>query len=159
MTILPKGSVPVQDWPCNYPPPLNHGLGPMSGRSLGDAAGLGQFGVHEETLPPGSTSSLRHWHEREDEFVYVLSGTLTVVDGAGAHVLGPGDAAGFAAGTPDGHTLRNDTTEPATYILIGSRHADEVVHYSDVDLVLTRRDGKGRFTRRDGSPPAADERS
>jgi uncharacterized cupin superfamily protein len=159
MTILPKGSVPVQDWPYTYPPPLNDGLGPVSGRPLGDAAGLGQFGVHEETLPPGATSSLRHWHEREDEFVYVLSGTLTVVDDAGAHVLGPGDAAGFAAGTPDGHTLRNDTTEPATYILIGSRHADEIVHYSDVDLVLTRRDGKGRFTRRDGTPAAADERS
>ena len=43
---------------------------------LGDAAGLTQFGVNLVTLEPGVWSSQRHWHEQEDEFVYVIEGEL-----------------------------------------------------------------------------------
>ena len=41
---------------------------------LGKLVGVAQFGVNHVTLEPGSISALRHWHEAEDEFVYVLSG-------------------------------------------------------------------------------------
>jgi hypothetical protein len=40
---------------------------------LGKLVGMTQFGVNQVTLDPGSISSLRHWHEAEDEFVYVGS--------------------------------------------------------------------------------------
>lgn len=36
---------------------------------LGQAVELMQFGVNHVTLAPGNWSSLRHWHESEDEFV------------------------------------------------------------------------------------------
>jgi glyoxylate utilization-related uncharacterized protein len=49
-------------------------------------------------VEPGSISALRHWHEAEDEFVYVLSGELTLVDDNGEHALTEGSFAGFAAG-------------------------------------------------------------
>ena len=39
-----------------------------------DAGGITQFGAYVQTLQPGSCSSDRHWHEEEDEFLYVLSG-------------------------------------------------------------------------------------
>jgi len=39
---------------------------------LAKAVGLTQFGVNHVRLDPGSMSSLRHWHEGEDEFIYVL---------------------------------------------------------------------------------------
>ncbi|HJQ27957.1 MAG TPA: hypothetical protein VJ827_01340, partial [Rubrobacter sp.] len=39
-----------------------------------DAGGLTQFGAYVQTLQPGSRSSDRHWHEEEDEFLYMLSG-------------------------------------------------------------------------------------
>jgi uncharacterized cupin superfamily protein len=41
---------------------------------LARAVGITQFGVNHVTLEPGSISALRHWHEAEDEFVYVPIG-------------------------------------------------------------------------------------
>lgn len=67
---------------------------------LGKAVGLSQFGVNQLTLEPGAISALRHWHEGEDEFVYVLSGILTVIDDNGEHELRAGAFAGFPAGHP-----------------------------------------------------------
>jgi uncharacterized cupin superfamily protein len=60
---------------------------------------LTQFGAYVETLEPGSRSSERHWHEYEDEFLYVLSGEVTVIEEDGTHLLRPGDAACWPAGT------------------------------------------------------------
>ena len=51
----------------------------ISGREkqrIGDAAGLTQFGVNVTRIKAGSASALRHWHEQEDEFVYVIEGEL-----------------------------------------------------------------------------------
>ena len=47
---------------------------------LSDEGGLTQFGAHVHTLQPGSRSSNRHWHEEEDEFLYMLSGEGTVIE-------------------------------------------------------------------------------
>src|SRR3982750_3958167 len=71
---------------------------------LAKAAGLTQFGVNLVRLAPGSQTALRHWHEAEDEFVYVLEGTPTLIDDNGPHQLAPGDAAGF------GRARRTHTT-------------------------------------------------
>jgi uncharacterized cupin superfamily protein len=53
--------------------------GPGERRRLGDAAGLTQFGINLFRLPPGAWSSQRHWHTKEDEFVFVLSGEVVLV--------------------------------------------------------------------------------
>ena len=54
---------------------------------LGDAAGLGDFGVNLMRLPPGNWSSQRHWHSDEDEFVYVLAGEVVLIEDGGETVL------------------------------------------------------------------------
>ncbi|ROZ75388.1 cupin domain-containing protein [Ramlibacter sp. WS9] len=54
---------------------------------LSDAGGLSQYGAYVQTLHPGARSSNNHWHENEDEFLYVLSGEVTVTEGAEAQVL------------------------------------------------------------------------
>lgn len=41
------------------------------------------------TLPPGAWSGQRHWHSHEDEFVYVLEGTVTLVEDAGTRAAPP----------------------------------------------------------------------
>ena len=66
--------------------------------ALGDVVGLTQFGVNLTRLKPGAASALRHWHEAEDEFVYVLEGEITLIEDGGTTVLQPGAAAGFKAG-------------------------------------------------------------
>ena len=56
---------------------------------------LSQFGAFIHVLMPGTRSSIKHWHQSEDELVYVLDGEVTVVEGEIESVLGPGDAATF----------------------------------------------------------------
>ena len=151
MPIHRKGSLPEDVYTSPYPPPFNIPDGLARGRSIGDAGGLTQFGIHEETLEPGGVSAHRHWHEQEDEAAYILGGCVTLVDDDGAHDLYPGDAVTFKAGAANGHHLVNNSSAPATYLIIGSRLPDEVAHYPDIDLLLTRVAGKSRFTHKDGS--------
>ena len=83
---------------------------PIVGRekyALGDAAGLTQFGVNLTRLKPGAASSLRHWHENEDELIFVLEGEMVLIEDGGETLLRPGDAAGFKAGVANGHQLVN----------------------------------------------------
>jgi uncharacterized cupin superfamily protein len=121
-------------------------------QKLGDAVGLTQFGVNITRIKPGSASALRHWHEQEDEFVYVLEGELVLHENDGERVLRPGDAAGFKAGSGIGHCLHNRGSRDAVYLEIGTRAASERVHYSDVDMIMER-DNRGRVYRsRSGAP-------
>jgi uncharacterized cupin superfamily protein len=66
-------TVPSQSG-SNYPEPYKSRMGDASWRPLGEQFGLTQFGVNLETLAPNAESALRHWHDLEDEFVYVLEG-------------------------------------------------------------------------------------
>ncbi len=101
-------------------------------KQLGRAVGLNQFGVNHITLEPGVLSSLRHWHEQEDEFVYVLSGELTLIDENGEHPLREGSVIGWKAGVPNAHHIANNSTAPATFISVGTRHrGEETIHYPD----------------------------
>src|ERR1700738_4649548 len=90
-----------------YPSPYDVPCRPRERRKLGDAAGLSQFGVHLLRLPPGDWPSQRHWHTREDEFVYVLSGEVVLVTDGGEEVLRAGDAAGFPAGETSEDCVQN----------------------------------------------------
>ncbi len=120
-------------------------------QALGDLAGLTQFGVNLTRLKPGAASSLRHWHEAEDEFIYVLQGELVLVENEGETVLRRGDAAGFKAGVPNGHRLVNRSTADAVYLEIGTRAPREHAHYPDDDLDLVRdADGKITITHKSG---------
>ena len=80
-------------------PKVFHGLVEKGQRQrLGDALGLRNFGVNRTRLPHGCASSLRHWHSKQDEFIYMLEGELVLITDAGEQVLTAGMAAGFPAG-------------------------------------------------------------
>jgi uncharacterized cupin superfamily protein len=136
----------------DYPAPHDAAFRDRRRIRLGDAGGLTQFGVNLTTLPPGDTSSLRHWHEVEEEMVFVLSGRLTLVEDSGEADLGPGEAAGFPAASGEGHHFRNCGAVPAVYLEIGTRPAADRCHYSDVDLIAVDDERGSRYTRRDGMP-------
>jgi uncharacterized cupin superfamily protein len=106
----------------------------ISSARVGELAGLTQFGVNKTILPPGSATALIHWHEQEDEFVIILSGTATLIDGDVEQELRPGDCAGFKAGVPSGHAILNRSKEDVVLFEIGSRAPMEVGHYPGVDL-------------------------
>ncbi len=134
-----------------YPEPYKSRVAGRRRRRLGDAAGLANFGVNLVRLDAGSESSMRHWHAKQDEFIYVLEGEVTLVTNAGRQRLGPGMAAGFAAGSVDGHQLVNESGRPVMYLEVGDRTPGDAVTYPDVDMAANMVDGKWVFTRKDGS--------
>ncbi len=121
-------------------------------QALGEAVGLTQFGVNIARIKPGAASALRHWHEQEDEFIYMLEGELVLAENGGEVVLKPGDAAGFKAGSGNAHRLINRGNREAVYFEVGTRAKSERVHYPDVDLVMERDEKGRRYLHRNGEP-------
>jgi uncharacterized cupin superfamily protein len=138
----------------NYPEPYRARVLPREKRRLGDAFGLTRIGINQTTLPPGKESSMRHWHTREDEFVYVLEGEVVLRTGAGEQRLVAGMCAGFPAGLEDGHQLINRSDRPAVYLEVSNRDPGDTAHYPDpdVDLRWNPPHAPGKMTRRDGTP-------
>jgi uncharacterized cupin superfamily protein len=134
-----------------YPEPFKSRMGDRVKRRLGDACGLTRFGVNLVTLGPGGQSALRHWHTLEDEFVYVLSGEVTLVTDAGEQALSAGMCVGYPAGARDAHHLINRGSAAATYLEIGNRIDDDNVFYPDDDLMWAA-DGADAYTHKDGRP-------
>lgn len=135
-----------------YPPPFHAACLSRERAKLGDAAGLTQFGVNLLRLPPGAASSQRHWHTESDEFIYVLSGEVTLVTDGGAEVLRAGDCAGFKANDPDGHCLQNRSGAEASVLEIGSRPPADAAFYPDIDMVAPAGGKPAQYTHRDGTP-------
>lgn len=152
--------------------PTGHGTGypeefagpcrPRRRWRLGDAVGLDQFGVNLLRLPDGAWSSQRHWHEGEDEFVWVVSGEVVLVEGmpgeeCGETVLRAGDCAGFKAGVPNGHRLENRSGAEAVLLEVGTRSpGGDSGDYPDIDMVFR----EAGYFHRDGTPyPKVDRRT
>lgn len=125
--------------------------GPDDSQRISEAGELTQFGAYVDTLLPGSRSSDRHWHEHEDEFLYMLSGEATVIENDGEHVIRPGDAACWPAGAANAHTVFNHTDAPCTYLICGTRLPRDVVHYPDLGRTLYIEGKDWRILGRDGS--------
>jgi uncharacterized cupin superfamily protein len=148
--ILPKGSVPAVDG-SGYPEGFN-ALGPYKAYPLSDAGGLTQFGAFTEHLMPGSQSSQRHWHDEEDEFLYVLEGEVTVVEDDSAHILTPGMVACWPRGVANAHCLQNRTDTPVFYFVVGTRLPNDRCQFPDIDLSYSRKDGVRFMAHTDSTP-------
>lgn len=152
--VMPKidiTKIPI-DAGSNYPEPLRRVVAGRERKRLGNAAGLDQFGVNLTTLKPGAASALRHWHQKEDELVFILEGEVVLIDNSGETVLRPGDAAGFKANDPNGHHLVNKSGRDAVLLEIGTRSKHERAEYPDVDLLVIRDDKGSRYTHKNGEP-------
>ncbi len=134
----------------NYPQPFKSAVAGRVKKRLGNAAGLHNFGVNLVKLAPGSCSALRHWHTRQDEFIYVLEGEVSLVGNSEEQVLKPGMAAGFPAGDADGHHLVNRSNADVVYLEIGDRTSGDSVNYPDDDLIAKASGNSHIFTRKNG---------
>ena len=135
-----------------YPQPYRSVTDGREKAALGNVAGLTQFGVNLTLLKPGAASALRHWHEHEDEFIYVLEGEIALIEDDGETLLKPGDCAGFKAGASNGHQLVNKSQKDARYLEIGTRAAVERCYYPGSDLIMERDELGMRFLRKSGEP-------
>ena len=120
----------------DYPSPHDRPMRERRRHRLGDAFGLSQFGVNLLELPPGAWSSQRHWHERQEELVYVLQGEAVLVTDEGETVLTAGMVAGFRAASGNGHHLVNRSNAVVRVLEVGTRTREETAHYSDIDMIF-----------------------
>jgi uncharacterized cupin superfamily protein len=144
--------VPPRVKPSIYPEPFYSMMKKREKRTLGDVFGLSNFGVNLTRIMPGGQSALRHYHSKQDEFIYIVSGTATLITDAGETVLTPGMCAGFKAGVPDGHVLTNRGTEDVVYLEVGDRTPGDTAAYPDDDIAAELVDGTWQFSHKDGSP-------
>jgi uncharacterized cupin superfamily protein len=150
--VIDAATVPPRTRPSNYPPPFAARVAGREKRALGDAFGLSRFGINLTRLAPGAASSLRHWHEAQDEFVFVLQGRPTLHDDRGATILSPGQCVGFPRGSENAHCLRNDGASDAWVLEVGDRTPGDRAHYPDDDLRAEWHAEGWRFVHRDGRP-------
>lgn len=115
----------------------------------------GSLGVNLSRLPPGRTMCPFHFHEREDEVFFVLSGRGCCAMGrsCASRVLA---CVSYPAGTKVAHQIANPFAEDLTRLAIGPHDAHDVAVYPDSGKVLVRSLGEGGFFQKspylDGEP-------
>ena len=97
-------------------------------RTLGERTGLQRIGIHLVRLPAGCDSTQFHYHDADEEFIYVLEGRGIAEIGEQRHEIGPGDFMGFPTPSP-AHNLHNPHEADLVYLVGGERNACDVVHY------------------------------
>jgi len=136
-----------------YPSPFNRPCMKRGRKRLGNAARLTQFGVNLLRLEPGVWSSQRHWHTKEDEFIFVVKGEVVLVSDDGEEILRAGDCAGFKAGKKNGHHLQNRSKREAFVLEVGTRSKDDDTDYPDIDMRYDSKAKKGgAYVHRNGKP-------
>jgi uncharacterized cupin superfamily protein len=108
-----------------------HALNPNAIRmtkSLGDAVGLTQIGVHMVTVMHGHESAEYHRHLYEEECVYVVSGNgLAEIDGKCFEIT-TGTFLGFPR-KGVAHAISNNGNEPLVLLVTGQRLEHDVCEY------------------------------
>ena len=134
-----------------YPEPFAALMQGRTKRKLGEHFDLTNFGVNLTELAPGAISALKHYHLTQDEFIYILSGTPTLVIGTEEYLLKPGECCGFKKANNVAHQLINRSKSPVLYLEIGDRMPADQVNYPDDDLraELTE-EGTWEFLHKDG---------
>jgi uncharacterized cupin superfamily protein len=112
--------------------------------TLGTRTGLERIGVHLVRLPPGRDSTQHHYHDADEEFLYVIAGRGVAHIGDDSFEVGPGDFMGFPAPSP-AHSLTNPFDEDLVYLMGGERNAVDAVHYPRIRRTLLKAHGRRRW--------------
>jgi uncharacterized cupin superfamily protein len=146
-------AVPATMGKTIYPEPYASQVKGRLKRKLGKCFGLTQFGVNLTHLSPGAVSALAHSHSKQDEFIFILEGTPTLVLGEQEFSMTAGDCYGFKAGTGIDHQLVNQSQEIAIYLEMGDRTEGDEVEYPNDDLKATQaKNGAWILTHKDDHP-------
>lgn len=113
-------------------------------RSLGDLLGLQALGVHLVRLESGRDSTQFHFHDTDEEFLYILSGRGIAEIGEQRLPVGAGDFMAFPAGS-EPHCLSNPHSEDLLYLMGGDRNVSDVVHYPHIGRTMIKSAGSRRW--------------
>jgi uncharacterized cupin superfamily protein len=97
-------------------------------RTLTDALGFEDMGVHIVRVAPGADSSEHHFHEEDEEFLFVLSGRAIAYIGEDEFEIGAGDFMGFPKNSPP-HYMHNPFDDDVVYLMGGTRAPIDICNY------------------------------
>jgi uncharacterized cupin superfamily protein len=101
----------------------------------------------------GSMSALKHHHQIQDEFIYILQGSATLIFCNDEFVMQAVNCFGFDKGKSIGHQLVNKSSETVTYLEIGDHSPNDKAEYPDDDLIAESNDtGSWLFLHKDRIP-------
>jgi len=144
--------IPVRKKSSLYPPAFASRMDGREKRQMGEFFGLTNFGINLTRLKPNATSSLRHSHSKQDEFIYILQGHPTLITNDGKTQLSPSMCIGFPAGKGNAHNLVNETSEDVLYLEVGDRTSEDEAIYPDDDIQAKLINDKWAFTHKNGDP-------
>ena len=110
-------------------------------KSLGDAVGLRNIGVHLIAVQPGHHSTELHHHLVGEECVYVLSGHGLALIGEAVQTIEPGDFIGYPL-NGIAHAMQATGDEPLVCLVMGERVDHEVTDYPRAKKRLYRNHGE-----------------
>ncbi|NJS09545.1 MAG: cupin domain-containing protein [Microcoleus sp. CSU_2_2] len=111
----------------------------ISGAQMSRLVGLKRSGVSLAKIPPGKESFIYHAHEREEEWIYIISGRgIAEIDDEEFEVSA-GDFMGFP--TPSvAHHLRNPFDEELVYLMGGENLDVEIADFPRLGKRMIRRE-------------------
>ncbi len=133
-------------------PVIEGGLGvvlKLSGVETGDS-----FSIVEHPMEPGVLAAPPHTHANEDEFSFVVEGTVGVLMGEEVYEAGPGSYVLKPRGVP--HTFWNAGPEPVRIVEIISPAGFERYFEELAKVLSAGRAARHRQDRRDRRPVRAD---
>ncbi len=105
-----------------------------------DAIGLNNIGGHLIYVEPGKDTTEYHKHCYEEECIYILSGSGTLVIEGESFQFEKGDFVGFPANTA-AHSLKNTGPETVVFLVMGQRLEQDVADYPNQKKRLYRNSG------------------
>jgi uncharacterized cupin superfamily protein len=135
--------------PEGFPEPFNIDTvswkrlpGSTAFKRLGAYGGGTQVGVGVDVLKPGQYSNRFHYHLRDEEHVFILKGSATLILGSRKYVMKERDYCCFPAGQPAGHHLLNHTKQNCVFLTIGDNHPDDIAVFPNSGKAHVRATGK-----------------
>jgi uncharacterized cupin superfamily protein len=108
------------------------------GTQLGRGTGLQRTGVNYIKVPPGKESFIYHSHDREEEWIFILSGQGIAEINEAEFEVSAGDFMGFP--TPSvAHHLRNTSNEDLVYLAGGENLEIEIADFPHLKKRMLRR--------------------
>lgn len=122
---------------------IRHPLNPASDvflKRLAPVFGLERLALYIARVPPGKESFIFHRHERDEEFLVILSGRGRAEIADEKIEVGPGDIMAFPAPHGPPHHLTNPFHEDLVYLMGGESSGFDLAHFPKAKrhMVFTR---------------------
>lgn len=111
-------------------------------KCLGAYGGGSQVGVGLDVLKPGVFSNRFHFHLHEEEHVYIIKGSATLMLGNTKYIMNERDYCCFPAGQRAGHHLFNHTKVDCIFMTIGDNRPEDIACFPDAGKARIRSTGE-----------------